>query len=324
MTEILPASNPDSIRQAKRLLSKGQLVAIPTETVYGLAANAFSEEAVAGIFAVKGRPSNNPLIVHVSSVEMARDCISAWPEEANILAEKFWPGPLSMVLPKSEKISNIVTAGGPTVAVRSPSNPTMKEILEQCGFPLAAPSANLSNRVSPTKAEYVAAQLNGRIPLILDGGACQIGIESTVLDLTSSTPTILRLGLINLAQLQKVLGEVRLASMTGSKEILKSPGQLCRHYSPRAKVILGEGSWDELIINLDKNTHVIALDSVPNDKNPDTWHKMPNSVQGYAKKIYEILNRCDQANAKAILIQPLPVESEWDAVRDRVYRASMN
>ena len=324
ITEILPASNPDSIRQAKRLLSKGQLVAIPTETVYGLAANAFSEEAVAGIFAVKGRPSNNPLIVHVSSVKMARDCISAWPEEANILAEKFWPGPLSMVLPKSEKISNIVTAGGPTVAVRSPSNPIMKEILEQCGFPLAAPSANLSNRVSPTKAEYVAAQLNGRIPLILDGGACQIGIESTVLDLTSSTPTILRLGLINLAQLQKVLGEVRLASMTGSKEILKSPGQLCRHYSPRAKVILGEGSWDELIINLDKNTHVIALDSVPNDKNPDTWHKMPNSVQGYAKKIYEILNRCDQANAKAILIQPLPVESEWDAVRDRVYRASMN
>jgi len=323
-TEIRTASDPDSIRQAKNLLSKGQLVAIPTETVYGLAANAFSAEAVAKIFDVKGRPANNPLIVHAFSAEMARDCVSTWTREANILAEKFWPGPLSMVLPKSEKISNIVTAGGHTVAVRCPSHSIMKDILRQCGFPLAAPSANLSNRVSPTKAEYVADQLSGRIPLILDGGACQIGIESTVIDLTGETPTILRLGMICKEQLQEVLGEVQLAFEKGANEKLKSPGQLRCHYSPRAKVILGEGSWDNLVNKLDKNTHVIAFESVPNDRDPATWHEMPNSAQGYAKQIYETLNRCDQANAESILIQPLPLGSEWDAVRDRLSRASMN
>ncbi len=323
-TEIRVASDPDSIRQAKNLLGKGQLVAIPTETVYGLAANAFSPEAVARIFDVKGRPANNPLIVHVSSVKMARDCVSAWPDDADILAEKFWPGPLSMVLPKSDKISNIVTAGGHTVAVRCPSHSIMKDILGQCGFPLAAPSANLSNRVSPTKAEYVADQLSGRIPLILDGGACQIGIESTVIDLTGATPTILRLGLISQDQLQEVLGEVRLAFEIGANETLKSPGQLRCHYSPRARVILVEGSWEDLLNKSDKNAHVIACESAPSNRDPDTWHEMPKTVQGYAKKIYETLNRCDQANAESILIQPLPLGSEWDAVRDRLSRASMN
>ncbi len=324
-TEIRAASDPNSISQAKNLLGKGQLVAIPTETVYGLAANAFSEEAVARIFDVKGRPANNPLIVHVSSVEMAQDCVSAWPDEADILAENFWPGPLSMILPKSEKISNIVTAGGLTVAVRCPSHSIMKDILGQCGFPLAAPSANLSNRVSPTKAEYVADQLSGRIPLILDGGACQIGIESTVIDLTGQTPTILRLGLISQDHLQEVLGDVRVAAFENeANEMLKSPGQLQSHYSPRAKVIIGEGSWEDLLNKLNKNTHVIACESVPNNWSPDTWHEMPKTVQGYAKKIYETLNRCDQANAESILIQPLPLESEWDAVRDRLSRASIN
>ncbi len=323
-TEIRAASHPDSIKQAKDLLGNGQLVAIPTETVYGLAANAFSAEAVARIFDVKGRPASNPLIVHTFSVEMARDCVSTWTDAANKLAEKFWPGPLSMVLPKSEKIPNIVTAGGQTVAVRCPSHSIMKDILRQCEFPLAAPSANLSNRVSPTKAEYVADQLNGRIPLILDGGACQIGIESTVIDLTGETPAILRLGMIRKEQLQEVLGGAQLALENSGNDKLKSPGQLRCHYSPRAKVIVGEGSWEDLLNKSDKNTHVITFESVPNDRDPATWHEMPKTVQGYAKKIYETLNRCDQANAESILIQPLPLESEWDAVRDRLSRASMN
>ncbi len=323
-TEIRTASDSNAIGQAKSLLVKEQLVTIPTETVYGLAANAFSKEAVARIFAVKGRPSNNPLIVHVSSVEMAKECVSTWPDVASSLAEKFWPGPLSMVLAKAEKIPDIVTDGGKTVAVRCPSHSLMKEIIELCGFPLAAPSANLSNRVSPTRAQHVADQLSGRIPLILDAGVCQIGIESTVLDLTEDIPKILRLGIISMTQLQDVLGEVQLSSALKEGEKIKSPGQLQRHYSPRARVILAQEPWQDSLSKAEKGTHVIARESAPDYWEHDTWHEISSSVEGYAKQIYDILNHCDQAGAETILIQSLPSDSEWDAVRDRLYRASKN
>ena len=210
-TEVQPADDPGALGQAVELLGQGQLVALPTETVYGLAADARSPGAVARIFEAKGRPAGNPLIVHIDSVEMAEGCIAAWPRAAAQLAEAFWPGPLSLVLPKADSIPDIVTAGGKTVAVRCPAHPVFSAVLAKCGFPLAAPSANRSNRVSPTRAEHVVDQLGGRIPLVLDGGACDLGIESTVLDLTGDTPTLLRPGMISLGQLQAVLGPVATA-----------------------------------------------------------------------------------------------------------------
>ena len=195
-TEVQPADDPGVLGQAVELLGQGQLVALPTETVYGLAADARSPGAVARIFEAKGRPAGNPLIVHIDSVEMAEGCVAARPRAAAQLAGAFWPGPLSLVLPKADSIPDIVTAGGKTVAVRCPAHPVFRAVLAKCGFPLAAPSANRSNRVSPTRAEHVVDQLGGRIPLVLDGGACDLGIESTVLDLTGDTPTLLRPWLI--------------------------------------------------------------------------------------------------------------------------------
>ena len=182
----------------------GEVVALPTETVYGLAANALDEKAVAKIFQIKGRPAHNPIIVHVASNEMAKRCVKSWPELAEKLSKAFWPGPLTLVLPRAEKIPDIVTAGGETVGIRWPSHPFIQAVIRECGFPLAAPSANLSNQISPTNAEHVRAQLGGKIPLIVDGGQSQVGIESTVLDLTVSPPRILRPGMIHAESLAAV------------------------------------------------------------------------------------------------------------------------
>ncbi|MDD9866414.1 MAG: L-threonylcarbamoyladenylate synthase, partial [Verrucomicrobiales bacterium] len=211
-TKIAAVVDPEALDRAVELLGQGQLVAMPTETVYGLAANALSPEAVNRVFNAKGRPANNPLIVHVESVEMARSCVSAWPSAADRLAEVFWPGPLSIVLPKADLVPDIVTAGGETVAVRCPAHPVMLAVLSRCGFPLAAPSANLSNRVSPTRARHVAEQLADRIPMILDGGPCEVGIESTVVDLTGEIATVLRPGMVSPEQIRDLLGEVRTAA----------------------------------------------------------------------------------------------------------------
>ena len=197
----------DLINRAADLLRNGQLVALPTETVYGLAANAFDPDAVASIYTAKGRPSNNPIIVHVTGIEMAKRCVAVWPKEADILAKTFWPGPLSIVLPRANTIPDVVTGGGSTVAVRAPRHPIFRAVLEKCGFPLAAPSANRSNHISPTTAEHVRISLGGRVPLILDGGACQVGIESTVVLLTDPRrPKILRPGAITEDQILSALG----------------------------------------------------------------------------------------------------------------------
>ena len=186
-----------AVQRAVAELRAGQLVALPTETVYGLAANAFNPEAVRRIFEVKGRPASNPLIVHVASLAMARKVVRQWPPLAQRLAEAFWPGPLTLVLPKSKRISDAVSAGGPTVAVRWPWHAVTEAVIRKCGFPLAAPSANRSTEVSPTLVRHVSKSLGRRISLIIDGGATRAGIESTVLDLTVTPPCILRPGPIH-------------------------------------------------------------------------------------------------------------------------------
>ena len=321
-TEVQLADTPGALSQAVELLGQGQLVALPTETVYGLAADARSPEAAARIFAAKGRPAGNPLIVHVDSVEMARGCVAVWPSAATQLADAFWPGPLSLVLPKADSIPDIVTAGGATVAVRCPAHPVMRAVLTQCGFPLAAPSANRSSRVSPTRAEHVVDQLGGRIPLVLDGGACDLGIESTVIDLTGDTPTLLRPGMISLGQLQGVLGSVATAKPPAAAEPMKSPGQLQQHYSPRAKLILVEGDLGAAFGEADQTIHVIARIAASADWPSERWHCLPDSAGDFARELYDTLHRCDRLGAETILVQPLPDGDEWAALRDRLNRAA--
>lgn len=191
-TEILPAHTPElfqkAVRRAAELLRAGQVIALPTETVYGLAANALDAQAVAKIFEIKARPSANPVIVHVADLPMAKRCARDFPPLAEQLAKAFWPGPLTLVLPRAETIPKIVTAGGETVGIRWPSHPLMQAVIRECGFPLAAPSANLSNQISPTNAAHVQKQLHGKVPVIVDGGQSAVGIESSVLDLTVTPP----------------------------------------------------------------------------------------------------------------------------------------
>ena len=198
--EILPTHSEAlftaAVVKAAALLRAGGAVGVPTETVYGLAANAFDAQAVARVFEIKGRPARNPVIVHVASHAMAELCVAGWPPLAERLARAFWPGPLTLVLPRSKRIPDVVTAGGCTVGVRWPSHPFMQALIRECGFPLAAPSANPSNRVSPTTARHVAEDLGDRIRLIVDGGHSEVGIESTVLDLTTDPPRLLRPGMI--------------------------------------------------------------------------------------------------------------------------------
>ena len=234
------AQTPDEsvIRQAADILRDGGLVAFPTETVYGLGANAWNAQAIAGIYVAKGRPSNNPLIVHVADVEAAGEIVTEWPDAAARLAEQFWPGPLTLVLPKNPALPDNVTGGGPTVGVRVPSHPVALALLRISGLPVAAPSANLSEQLSPTRAEHVWEQLNGRIHALLDGGATTGGLESTVLNLTTKYPTLLRPGLITPAQIEAVIGpilrRVTSVSATETNAPLAAPGQMARHYAPRA------------------------------------------------------------------------------------------
>ncbi len=251
-TKLVSISVNDAIEkynEAARLLQDGQVVGIPTETVYGLAGNAYSEAAVKRIFEAKGRPQDNPLIVHISEFSELYDLVSEVPETAEKLAQAFWPGPLTIILPKSEKVPMCVTAGLNTVAVRCPKHPVANMLIKATGLPLAAPSANLSGKPSPTKAEHVYKDLQGRIPMVIDGGECDEGVESTVITLATPVPKLLRPGNITLKQLKAVLGEVQVddAVLNPLKEGEKvsSPGMKYKHYSPDAKVIVLKGSYEK-------------------------------------------------------------------------------
>jgi L-threonylcarbamoyladenylate synthase len=332
-TEILPTHTPAlfaaAVRRAAELLRAGEVVALPTETVYGLAANAFNSEAVAAIYEIKGRPSRNPVIVHVDGLEMARDCALEWPPIAARLARSFWPGPLTLVLPRSARIPDVVTAGGPTVAIRWPSHPIMQAVIGACGFPLAAPSANLSNRLSPTSAEHVRKQLGDRIPLIVDGGPSQVGIESAVLDLTTAPPHVLRPGMIGAESLAAVVGEVESGRAISARgEALRSPGALPRHYAPIAELLVLR--WRDISdlesqlsrLKLDPSaTHVVAHTQIPRGGRFRAVSIIPHEAQGFARALYAELHRCDDQEARWIVVEAPPEGAEWRAVADRLARA---
>lgn len=333
-TEILSTHTPElfqkAVQRAAELLRAGEVVALPTETVYGLAANALDAKAVARIYEVKGRPSHNPIIVHVAGHEMAAACVAEWPELAGKFSRAFWPGPLTLVLPRAGNIPAIVTAGGPTVGVRWPSHPFMQAVIRECGFPLAAPSANLSNQISPTSAEHVHAQLGGKIPLIVDGGQSQVGIESTVLDLTVLPPKILRPGMIHLESLAAVTGEVRNAERGMRNENnLRSPGMLAKHYSPKAKLLVLAWRDDadlraQLVTHHASHVtpHVIAHTKIPAGFGAENVSVIPHDAEAFARALYGELHRCDAAGAELIVMEAPPELPEWSGIADRLRRAA--
>ena len=330
--EVLPTHAPQlfeaAVQRAAELLRAGEVVALPTETVYGLAANALDARAVGRIFEVKGRPAHNPIIVHVASLELAKHCVANWPVLAGKLAKSFWPGPLTLVLPRARQIPDVVTAGGNTVGVRWPSHPFIQAVIRECGFPLAAPSANPSNRVSATSAEHVRRHLGDRIRLIVDGGQSQIGIESTVLDLSVSPPRLLRPGMIHEQALLAVTGELAQGLREGAA-ILKSPGLLRRHYSPKARlVVLSWNGEADLKVQSSKfkvqgsKLHVIAHTRIPSGKGFGRVSVIPRNPSAFARAIYAELHECDEAGAELIVVEALPETSEWRAIADRLKRAA--
>jgi L-threonylcarbamoyladenylate synthase len=332
IAEVLPTHTPvlfqAAVRRAAELLRAGEVVALPTETVYGLAASALDERAVERIYQVKGRPAHNPIIVHVASIEMAKRCVAHWPDLAGRLAKAFWPGPLTLVLSRAKEIPGVVTAGGPTVGVRWPSHPFIQAVIHECGFPLAAPSANPFNQVSPTNAEHVRKALGDKIRLIVDGGQSQVGLESTVLDISVSPPRLLRPGMIHEQALLAVTGELVLGA-SASPEVLKSPGLLKKHYSPKAKLVVW--SWrDEAELEAQSakaevrklRIHVIAHTRIPSGAGYGRVSVIPHDATAFARAIYAELHQCDEAGAELIVVEALPDAPEWRAIADRLRRAA--
>ncbi len=335
-TEILSTHTPqlfaDAVKQAAALLRAGEVVALPTETVYGLAANALAADAVAKIFQIKGRPAHNPLIVHIAGHEMARRCVKDFSECAEQFSRAFWPGPLTLVLPAAKIIPGAVTAGGQTVGIRWPSHPFIQAVIRACDFPLAAPSANLSNQVSPTNAGHVRAQLDGKIPLIVDGGQSQVGIESTVLDLSVSPPKILRPGMIHAESLAAVgFGVQNSGGITEAAEAgpLRSPGRLQKHYSPKAKLLVlnwndEAGLRSQLAdLNLPLSTvHIITHTRIPSGEAFAGVSVIPHDAEAFARALYAELHRCDEAGVKYIIVEAPPDAPEWSGIADRLQRAA--
>lgn len=333
--EILPTHTPAlfdaAVKRAAELLRRGGVVALPTETVYGLAANALDERAVARIFQIKGRPATNPVIVHVAGMEMAKRCVNGWTPNAEKLAKAFWPGPLTLVLPRAKEIPDLVTAGGATVGVRWPGHPFIQAVIRACGFPLAAPSANLSRRVSPTSAGHVYKQLGDNISMIVDGGQSQVGIESTVLDLTVSPPEILRPGMIHAQALAAVCGEVQSpkSKAQGLDSAFRSPGLLKKHYSPKARLVVLNWRNDADLnsqlstFNLPRSTcHIIAHTTIPSGENLARVSVIPHDAEAFARALYAELHRCDEAGAEWIVVEAPPETPAWSAIADRLQRAA--
>ena len=314
------------IDTAVRLLREGRLVAFPTETVYGLGADATNAPAVARIFAAKGRPPTNPLIVHVAGVDQARRYARQWPAAAEKLAQAFWPGPLTIVVPRTDEIVPQVSAGLDTVGLRSPRHPLALELLQRFDGPVAAPSANRSNRISPTTAEHVREELGALVDLILDGGACAVGIESTVITLCTETPTVLRPGHITPAQLETIIGRVNVMAHTLSDQVAAhSPGQNPVHYSPVTPCLRFE-QWSaaEGFLQARKTERIIVL-ALQERTLASPAHQlvlMPAEPEAYARNLYSTLRTADAENPDHILIESPPVEGQWLALRDRLGRAA--
>jgi len=331
-TEVLAVSSsapePDLIRRAAAVLRGGGLVAFPTETVYGLGANALDATACSRIFAAKGRPANNPIIVHVADVASARQVTSAWPDSAEVLVRRFWPGPLTLVLPKSARVPSVVTAGGPTVAVRVPAHPVASALLREADIPVAAPSANRSTQLSPTCADHVLQSLDGRIDLLLDGGSASGGLESTVLDLSRHPPVVLRPGLVSSAELEAAIGALVLpnAALSGHEAALPSPGMLPRHYAPRTTLICVDGDGGQEVAQRRARGQRVGWvrfgKTAGIAETAERLVELPGEAAPSAARLYAALHELDAARLDVVVVEMPPDAPAWAAIRDRLRRAA--
>jgi len=325
-TRILPA-NKAGLDEAGQVLLAGGLVAFPTETVYGLGGLASRAESIHAIFTVKGRPTTDPLILHLLEPDLEKAVTEGWvagplPASAISLAEHFWPGPLTLILPRGPKTRLDMTAGLETVAVRCPAHPAAQKLLQKVGAPLAAPSANRFGRISPTDAEAVRQELGGRIPLIVDGGHCSVGLESTVVSLLNSTPEILRPGAVTAAQIERVLGSTPLLrTMSRPKDDAQiAPGQLDSHYSPQTPLYLCETP----VRDFDPEFfHILFRKNSGAPPQTSLFLAEDGNLESAARELYRGLRQADQSGRKAIMVEPVP-DGPWaDALRDRLTRASV-
>ncbi len=317
-TRLLSARSPEDLDEAAALIRRGGLVAFPTETVYGLGALALEPLAVRAIYAAKGRPLTNPLIVHVLGEHEARPLVKRWPLEAGQLADRFWPGPLTLVLPRTDVVPDECTAGGKTVGVRAPSHPAARALLQRVGAPLAAPSANRAEHVSPTTAAHVLRDLNGRIDAVVDGGRCPFGIESTVVSL-EGPPLLLRAGAIPRTEIEELIGPLGSAA---PGPIAQSPGQHHRHYAPAAVVRLASrAELGPVAARLPGRVGAL-LRGDSEAPAATAIARLPDDAQGYARGLYAALRDLEDADCTAIVVEQVPAGPEWDAVRDRLGRAA--
>lgn len=324
-------SGQEQIEQAGRILREGGIVAIPTETVYGLGANALNGQAVKKIFEAKGRPQDNPLIVHIADFEQLAPLVKEVPDSAKLLAEHFWPGPLTMIFSKADCIPTETSGGLDTVAVRFPSHPVAQAIIRAAGVPIAAPSANLSGKPSPTTAEHVRNDMDGKIEMIVDGGECSVGVESTVLTLVGDHPVLLRPGGVTIEQIRQYLPDAQIDPAVEHKleegRRAASPGMKYKHYAPLAKVILVEGSREEYIeyVNAQADRDVWALCFVEDEeklKVPALCYGAQTDGTAQAKHLFDALRRFDELGAKTVYAHCPDRSGVGLAVYNRLIRAA--
>lgn len=323
MTRVLGADER-AIAEAAALLQKGELVAFPTETVYGLGALALDPAALAKIFAAKGRPATHPLIAHVRTPAEAAALSRQWDARAEALARRFWPGPLTLVVPRAPSLPGLLSGGKPTVAVRAPAHPVAQALIAAVGAPLAAPSANRYQTLSPTTAAHVVRSLGDAVPLVLDGGPCAAGLESTVLDLTVTPPAVLRPGALPIAALRALVPDVRLAAGVVEDEALRhAPGQDAVHYAPRAPLRLYPRA--EAIAAAEAHrgpAGLVVRDGVP----PVAPHvrvvALPDDAAGFGRALYAVLHALDDNGVGLIAVEAPPEDEAWLAVADRLRRAA--
>lgn len=310
------------IQKAIDLLNKDELVAIPTETVYGLAGNIFSEKAIKQIFKTKKRPLFNPLIVHVPNFEYLENVVSYVPTKAKILAKTFWPGSMTLVLPKSDKIPDLITAGKNTVAVRIPNHPVTLELLNKLSFPLAAPSANPFNSISPTKPEHVENYFRNDIKMVLDGGYCKKGLESTIIGFENDDPIIYRLGALSIDDIEQVIGKIELKN--NNNKTPDAPGMLAKHYAPKTKTILSEN----IIIDIEKykssKIGIISFSSsyMSNSIQKEIILSTTRNLEEASSKLYSAMHDLDELELDIIIVEKMPNKGLGKSMNDRLFRAS--
>lgn len=317
----------EALEEASELLKSGEVVGIPTETVYGLAANALDEEAVKKIYIAKGRPSDNPLIVHISDISELSPLVKEIPEKVKVMASAFWPGPLTMIMKKSDVIPSVTSGGLGTVAIRMPENEYARAIIKSAGVPLAAPSANLSGSPSPTNAKYVFDDMNGRIPLIIDGGASKIGVESTVITFATEIPTVLRPGGVTVEEIRETIGEIKVADAVlhnlKEGETAASPGMKYKHYAPKANITILKGSLEKFIeYTNDKDFFALVFEGEEKYfKNAVTYGKADDGLSE-ANRLFDALRELDEMGAKTVFARCPELTGVGLAVYNRLIRSA--